>query len=308
MARGIAQSPVRPIIRGRATVGSLLVAILGLLVLLGWRAVAFAPESDGDRGPVSQVGGAALTPSQLKAAAAALFETATGPGGGGVTFEIVQHSSLHARPGGPLIEIPDPIDRYKSLGFTDQYELGSLIERGIVTADGFWMEMRAGPAEGQAPDFEQAPYQFGAIAKDGTTWRNDGEGWYATDRPPGIGLDPATAALLPTLLRNASGATDDGTESVDGTSARRIEATGRVADLPGIIAVDGEPFTALVGPIEFAFDDAGRLVRLRALARNENQKEFDLLVETVITFTYPLIAPAIPDPTPVWSPAPAPQD
>lgn len=50
MARGIAHSPVRPTIRGRATVGSLLVAILGLLVLLGWRAAAFAP-ADGDRGP-----------------------------------------------------------------------------------------------------------------------------------------------------------------------------------------------------------------------------------------------------------------
>lgn len=308
MARVIAQSPVRPIIRGRATVGSLLVATLGLLILFGWRALASAPEPDGDRGPVGQVGAAALTPSQLKSVAATLFETATAPGGGGVTFEIVQQSWLQARPGGPLIEIPDPNDRFKSLGFAEQYQLGTLIERGAVTADGFWMEMRAGPAEGQAPDFVQAPYQFGAIAKDGATWRNDGEGWYETDRPPGIGLDPATTALLPTLLRNAAGATDDGTETVGGTSARRIEASGKVADVPGIIAVDGEPFTTLVGPIEFAFDESGRLVRLRALARNDNQKEFDLLVETVITFAYPLVAPAIPDPTPAWSPPAAPQD
>lgn len=300
---------VRPVIRGSLNLGALTVAALGLLVILSWRAFTpAAPAAPTERGPVSQAQAAALSPAQLKSGAATLLEVATGPGGGGVTFEIVQRSSLHAKPGGPQIEIPDPTDRYKSLGFADEYQLGALIERGAVTAEGFWMEMRAGPAKGAEPDFEKAPYQLGAIAKNGTTWRNDGEGWYETDRPPGIGLDPRTAALLPTLLRNASGPTDDGTESVHGKTARRIEATGAVKDIPGIIAVDGQPFTTLVKPIEFAFDDAGYLVRLRAVARNENQKEFDLLVETVITFSYPLTTPAIPDPKPVWSPAPAPQD
>lgn len=74
------------------------------------------------------MGVAALTPSQLKAAAAALFETATGPGGGGVTFEIVQHSSLQARRGGPLIDIPDPATR-----FLQNSQIMSLIQRSLAS-------------------------------------------------------------------------------------------------------------------------------------------------------------------------------
>jgi hypothetical protein len=279
---------------------------LGLILILGGRSAAMALQEL--RTTVAAPGAGSLSPSQLKAGAAALFEAATAPGGGGVTFEIVQRSALHARPGGPKIEVPDPVDRQKSLGFADEYELGSLIERGAITPEGFWMEMRDGPAKGAAADFENAMYQFGAITKAGKTWRDDGEGWYETDDPPGIGLDPKTAALLPALLRNASGPAEKGTESIAGATARVIEATGTVANVPGIIAVDGERFTTLIRPIEFAFDDAGRLVRLDAVARNENHKEFDLLVETVITFGYPEVATTIPDPQPAWSPPPAPQE
>jgi hypothetical protein len=288
--------------RRRPSLLSLGVLAVGLPVILLFREAAFARE----RSQVDLwIGVGALSPSELKDAGASAIEAATGAGGNGITFEIVQRSALHARPDGPLIEIPDPIDPSKSLGLAETYALGSLIERGAITPDGFWMEMRAGPAEGQDPDWKAA-YQLGAIATGGKTWRNDGDGWYLTDRPPGIGLDPRTAALLPALLRNATEAADAGTEEVDGRMARNVTASARVEDIPGIVAVDGEAFTSLVGPLEFAFDDAGRLVQLRAIARNENEETFDLLVETVITFAYPASKPAIPEPAPTWSPPPAP--
>jgi hypothetical protein len=71
------------------------------------------------------------------------------------------------------------------------------------------MDMRAGPA---TPDEKVDPaggqMLFGALVKGGLTYRDDGEGWDATDSPPGIGLDPRTVALVPTLLRDATQASD----------------------------------------------------------------------------------------------------
>jgi hypothetical protein len=246
--------------------------------------------------------GAELAPgsaSDLKAFAADVLEASVAQGGAGYTFEIVQRSTLWAKAGGPKIEVPDPNDRYTTMALADSYALGSLIERGGVSPDGFWMEMRTGPEPGVAPDWT-ADYHFGAIASDGKVWRDDGDGWYETDDPPGIGLDPITAGRLPALLRNATEARDDGSEIVAGVSSRRLEAAGRVVDVPGIVAADGAPFTAIAAPVEFSFDEDGRLVRVHILARNENQKTFDLLVDTVITFAYPGSPPDIPDPSPAY--------
>lgn len=236
-------------------------------------------------------------PAAMLATAADQLEAVTAKGGSGYTFEIVQRSTMHAQAGGPQIEIPDPADPHKSLGFADTYELGALIERGAVTPAGFSMEMRTGPAPGKPADWT-APYQFGAIVNAGKTYRDDGAGWYPTSSPPGIGLDPATAALLPSLLRNATGVADAGTTDVNGTILAAVSGSSKVADIPGIVAVDGAGFTELVAPLDFAFDDLGRLVQLHSLARNTNLKEYDLLVDTVITFAYPTAAPDLPDPSP----------
>jgi hypothetical protein len=233
------------------------------------------------------------TPAELKELGARSIETAVAKGGGGVSFEIVQRASLHAKPGGPKIDVPAPVGR-GSAGTADEYEVGATIEHGRVTPDGFWMEMRAGPAPGRQPDFDHATYEFGAIVKAGTTYRNDGQGWYETDDPPGIGLDPRTAALLPRLLRNAAAAKDAGTDA----DLRKITAQGEVRDVPGLIAVDGETFTSLVGDVELGFDDQGRLRKLHVVAQNGNVSRYDLLVDTVITFDYPAQAEPIPDPTP----------
>ncbi len=249
-----------------------------------------------------------LNPSQLKSAAATVLEAAHAKGAGGVTFQIVQTATLHAWPGGPRIDVPDPNSR-GSLGSADEYQLGSTIERGAFNSDGFWMEMRAGPKKGAQPDWDHAAYAFGAIAKAGKTYRNDGHGWYGTTSPPGIGLDPATAALLPTLLRNATNPVDVGTGFANGLSVRNIAAAASIDDAPGLMAVDAKSFTALPDPITFAFDDQGRLVQIQAVTQNTNVTAFNLLVDTVITFGYPSTAAPIPDPTPPWAPpaTPAPK-
>jgi hypothetical protein len=81
----------------------------------------------------------------------------------------------------------------------------------------------------------------------------------------------------------------------------------RVEDLPGIIAVDLAGSTELVGPVELGFDERGRLVLLRVLARNTNLTTHDLMVETEIAFAYPDRLPHLPEPEPAYVPAtPAP--
>ncbi len=222
--------------------------------------------------------------------------------GTGFTFTVVSRSTLHARPGGPKIEVPHPTDRFKTIGLADEYYVGASVATGIVTPDGYFLLMRRGPAApDEPPDFEKAEPTLAALVTGGKTFRNDGEGWYATDTPPGIGLDPRTAALLPKLLRNATDATADGTKLVDGLAATTVAARGKVADAPGLMAIDAEPFTELAAPIEFALDAQGRLVELHALLRNTNQETFDLLVDTVITISYDDPG-KLPEPVPTWNP------
>ena len=252
---------------------------------------------------VSLTGAAAnLTPDELKGAAADILERTTRNGGSGYTFEIVQRSSINARPGGPLVDIPDPNDRHKSLGKTASYDLATYIERGSAAPTGFWLEVRDGPTKDGAPDFEGATYELGTIVRDGITYRNEGKGWYETDRPAGIGLDPATASLLPTMLRAATGAKDGDVKPGDPEGSRPLIFASKAADIPGIVAVDAETFTELVGPLDATFDSDGRLIGLHVIARNTRLDGFDLLVDTTISFAYPSGPPEIPVPDPLFDP------
>lgn len=296
-------------------------------------------------GPASQLtaGAEVATPDELKTAAADILARALAPGGGGIEFEIVQSSTIAARPGGPLVAVPDPTDPAKSLGQAERYALGTLVQRGVATPDGFWMEMIRGPEVGAEADYrlDEAQVTRQALDREGTGYRNDGDGWYATELLPGIGLDPATVALLPTMLTGATGARDvalappereptttdplevasrqldpaaigaaiDGLKGPEQPPVRALEATTVVADIPGIIAVDLAVATEITTPAKLAFDEAGRLVSLTILARNTLLDIHDLLVETVITFRYPTEAPELPKPEPAWvDPTPAPDD
>lgn len=277
-------------------VGHAVVSIAVAIVLAGAAIASRSGSLDATR--VAPVGAEApVDPALAMTTAATLLEATTAKGAPGYTFEILQRSTMHARAGGPQIEIPDPIDPHKSLGLADTYELGSLIERGAVTPAGFTMEMRTGPAVGKPVDWTSA-YQFGVTTVGKTIYRNDGAGWYATDDPPGIGLDPRTASLLPTLMRNVTAVANDGFSVVGDVQLPTVTGSGKVADIPGIVAVDGASFTELTGPIEFSLDAQGRLAQLHVVARNTNLDVYDLLVDTTITFGYPSAAPDLPVPSP----------
>lgn len=265
-------------------------------------------------------GAESRTPAELQSLAADTLEQAIASDGTGYIFEIVQHATLVARADGAPLEVPDPADPQKLIA-VPSVALGSYLERGLVSPVGFYAEIRRGADDPAAPaDWDNVPMELAALVRDGKTYRNDGAGWYPTDRPPGLGLDPASAALLPTMLRGLAEAAE-ATEPVDSsepgrvegdpfaalTPDQRLQGASKVADLPGIIAVDLAEATAITKPAELAFDDRGRLIGLRVTARNTHVEDYDLLVDTIITFAYPDAPPSLPAARPTWvPPTPAP--
>ena len=293
--------------------GSARIVVLVLVPVLLLAAVALARTSGLTTRPTSLLAPAAaltMTAAELQATAAEAIERAVAAGGAGITFDIVQRSTLHARPGGEPLEMPDPADPQRTIA-VDAVAASTYLERGALTPDGFHSEIRRGPDDPlRTPDWDGTPMELAALVRDGKTYRNDGTGWYPTDRPPGIGLDPASAALLPTFLRGLvepREARPGDDPFADSAPARRLAGATSVTHLPGIIAVDLAIATEIDDPADLAFDDAGRLLGLRVVARNTHLETYDLLVETVIRFAYPERAPPLPVPDPVHvGPAPEP--
>lgn len=249
---------------------------------------------------------ATMAPEALTASAADLLEQATRKGGTGVTFAVVQRSRIEARPDGEPLELPDATDPTKHV-VVEAIPAGTYLERGVVTPAGYFAEISRGPDDEKvALDWEGSQTELAALVRDGRTYRDDGSGWYETAHPPGLGLDPATAALLPTLLRALADPADAAEPAreddpfAEQAPTRRLAGATRVADIPGIIAVDLAGSTELRGPAELAFDELGRLVGLRIVARNTNLEAYDLLVDTVITFGYPDAVPDLPRPEPAY--------
>jgi hypothetical protein len=232
----------------------------------------------------------------LRVGAAEDLEAALRQGGSGVTFEVTQRNTLYAKSDGPRIAVTAPDDQTKVVAFVDELYVNTIFSRGGITADVFWMEMRG--VQDQSADFDKAPFFARVLERDGTIWRDDGVGWYVTDESPGVGMDPATARLLPTLLRELKDSVALDAGIVDGKVSPRLNAKSEPASFPGVIAADGMAFTEPSFDVECWFDDQGRLVRLIASARNLNQTTFDLVAETVVTITYgPPGDPPTPDPT-----------
>lgn len=246
---------------------------------------------------------AADYPRPLIAAADALV-AATAPDASGYTFEVVQRQVMRARPGGPRVPVPDPADQTRTLRLADAWYVGGVTSRGAVTPNGFWMEMRAGPGESQPPAFDTAAPLRAVIERDGHLWRTNGAGWFETDASPGQGMDPLTAARLPLLLRRLGGVHDLGSETIEGVTLHRYAGIVDTLNDPGIAASDGFTFTSPEVPVELWLDAANHLVRLRGTALNLNMVEFDLVIDTMVTFDY--AAPgAPPEPVPTLVPSPA---
>ncbi len=246
----------------------------------------------------SAVGAGQNTTEALHTAADS-FEAALGSGGSGISFDVVQRNTLYAKPDGPKIELRDPADPKTVTGTVDQSQISTIFSRGGVTADAFWMEMRG--TQDVNADFDAAQFFARVLARDGEVWRDDGVGWYSTDVSPGVGMDPATVRLLPSLLRNLTNTATTDPLQLDGKALPGISGTSTPDDFPGVIAADGASLTEKSFQVSCWFDDQGRLVRLEAHARNLNQTTYDLVSDTVVTFAYG--APGDPpDPTPTQAP------
>ena len=288
--------------RGIAIAGALLRASISTAILLG-AVGAIVLARSGSLDPYLSIGlvnpgVAELDPAELKSAAADKIEAATAKGGSGYAFEIVQTSTITARPGGPLIDIPDPNDGRVIIGKANEYPYYTMLEQGVVRPNGFWSELRSWPIGAGKPNWEKAELRRSALVRDGESWRNDRQGWYQAEVVPGVGLDPATAALLPRLLRQSEAPTKLADGVLDGKTVIRIAADGEVRDMPGVVSADGEKETRIDQPIEFSFDGIGRLVQIHVVALNTNlEGDYDLVVDTVIAIRYDDVG-SLPAPDP----------
>ena len=275
----------------------LLPALVAALVVAGVAYARLAPPETVTVGVTEVTGGAPNgTPGELKAAAADLLAATTAKGGTGYRFEIVQRSTFVEKAGGPRIDADDA------------YLIG-LVETGYVLPSGFYMEMRSGPGTAEADaSLTDGELMYRTLVKGGTTYRDDGDGWYPTDLPPGVGLDPVTAAALPGLLRHTKAPKDADLTAAEGelgkaetAAARAITAEGEVVDIPGVVAADGKAFTEITDPMAFTFDDAGRLVGITVTARNTNVTDYDLVVVTEIRLRYDDVPTGLPKPEPAYA-------
>jgi hypothetical protein len=272
---------------------------LGLLVLIGAVAAIVLVRSG------AAAGAAPAAPEALRDAGAAGLEAALGPGGTGISFEVVQQSTLHAKTDGPRIELHDPADSTKVTGVVDEYQVGTVLSRGGATAAAFWMEMSI--SRDQKADFETAELFARVIERDGKLWRDDGNGWYLTDESPGVGMDPVSARALAGTLRSLTGIKAAEPVAFDGQVLVGLTGTSTPDAYPGVIAADGASFTEKSFGVELRFDASGRLVRLEAIARNINQETYDLVVTTVVTISYGSLGDP-PDPSPTMAPEALPTD
>jgi hypothetical protein len=247
--------------------------------------------------------GARPYPAQLLAAADTLA-AATTAGGQGYRFDVVQRQVQYAKPGGSLIPIVDPAIPNGVAPGVDHLYVNSVLARGNVAPGAFWMEMRFGPDETTEANYDVAPTMFQVIARDGALWRNNGAGWFGTSVSPGVGMDPATAALLPQLLRSITNVTEQGREVVNGQQLRRYAGVVDVASFPGVVASDGAAFTENPIAVRLWLDSNNRLVQLEGRARNLNQVTFDLKVVSTISIAYEAAGPP-PLPEPLLAAGPA---
>ena len=267
-----------------------------MAIIIAWACVWPAVSASLTSRPALTFGAGASSVPVAQASSASVLAKALAPGGSGITFQVVQTSEVHARAGGSLIPVLDPRDPSKAASYADSVPSVSMVESGIATPDGFYAELMDGPSPGASPDWAGKP-RYRALATGGKVYRDDGSGWYATDSPPGIGLDPASVRRLAGLVGNAASPADAGVDPAN-PSLRLVAASASSADAPGLVASDGAAFTRLSGRATFALDPDGRVVRIHQIALNTNMTEFDLVVTTDIYISYgagalPAASPAL---------------
>jgi hypothetical protein len=295
--RGIPGGIMLPRARAFARVLS---ALLSLAVLVG--AMTFVVVVRSGITAVSEPPGVGASgAAALLEAAAKDIESLTSAGGKGIAFDAIQRTTEYRKAGGSPIPVVDPADQTKVVGTTDELYINGMMTQGLLTKDGFWMEMRLPPPPGQAADFDAAPRIFGVIQKNGLLWRDDGAGWYQTTQSPGMGIDPVSARQLPRALRKLASVSSLGKQVIDGTTLVGFKGTASIDDYPGVVAADGHDFTDGTFDFEVWFDPSSKLGRIVIRARNLNQTAYDLVSETVITFQRGR-GGSVPEPVPTMAP------
>ena len=236
-------------------------------------------------------------PTQIEAAATAL-EAAVAPGGAGYRFEVSQRQVVYPVAGASDIPVIDRGSPGVVARRVDHQYVNTVLARGQVAPGQFAMEMRFGPDETTTPDYDVAPTMFRVVTKNGVVWRNDGLGWYQTSVSPGVGMDPTTASLLPSLLRSVTDATDLGGDVIGGVPVHGYRTRVDVAVFPGVVASDGASFTESPIGVDLWFDGLQRLVAIEGRARNTNEAGVDLRIVTRIGILYVAAGPA-PEPSPL---------
>jgi len=293
------------VLRAGANIASALVGLVMLAVAIGLIVVMRTHSLSPDLYLAGGKPVTTLSADELRTAAADVVEAAMAEGGTGLTFQVIQRNTLRQKPGGPPIELKAENDHSKVVETLDEADVNAMVSTGAVTDTAFWMQMRRGPAKDEAPDFTGAELRYSVIERDGVLWRDDGDGWYQTDVSPGMGMDPVSARKLPGLLRSLQSATSLEPAVIDGRELVGVGGVTKGDDYPGVVASDGKDFTDPTFEVRCWFDDAGRLVRLEASARNLNQTTYDLVAETVVTFGYGGTGDP-PNPTPTMAPEPLP--
>jgi len=248
-------------------------------------------------GSVVVTNSASARPTQIEAAAAAL-EAATAAGGPGYRFDVVQRQVEYPLPGASDIPVVDAASPGVVARRVDHLYVNTVLARGQVAPTHFAMEMRFGPDETTTPDYDASPTMFRVVTRNGLIWRNDGFGWFQTAVSPGVGMDPTTAALLPSLLRSVTTATDLGGDVINGVPVRGYRTRVDVSVFPGVIASDGAAFTESPIGVDLWFDASDRLVAIEGRARNRNEAGVELRVITRIRITYAAAGPP-PEPSPL---------
>jgi hypothetical protein len=165
------------------------------------------------------------------------------------------------------------------------------LSQGIVSPSGFWQVMHQIGQNDPTTISDQSSFSGASLVGPKGQWRDDGNGWVAdTDTPPGLGMDPTSAARLPDLLAGLINVAP--LASANGLTS--FHGLGAPIDYPGVVASDGLSFTKAPLDVIVRLDAQSRLAELDVVAQNLNALPDQMIIDTKVTFDYgaSLILPA----------------
>lgn len=221
--------------------------------------------------------------------------------GEGVSFLVLQRQVLHQTSAAPELRTDaDPSPEAGAGPMNVAYMTRGFARDGVLS-----MEIRAVDPSLDAPSFEDGLLLFRVLTKDDQVWRDEGEGFYTVDDPPGLGMDPASISRLPALLEHLEHVVDLGEQIYQGDNAHRYRGEVAAVRWPGIIAADALAFTESPLELDAWIGQDGELVGLAARTSNLNEEVNHVSVIVNVSFGRD-VPPLMPAPIPLRPPT-APQ-